>query len=108
MGRAYKIADAVILVICLPFYALAIPLVLAHDWLMRRRGVRLGQGVTHFPARDVREDYIVVDVSRLQEGLVGIRRRTWYLRGGREAPPFSEDIEYIRRDEFWVPRRNSS
>lgn len=106
MNRGYRIMDTVILVLCLPFYAVVIPWAWVHDRLRQRRRVRLGQEVTHWPLRDVREDYVVVDVSRQDEGLVGICRRRWNLLGrrGQSAPPYREQVEYIRRERFWVTR----
>lgn len=103
MGRIYKIIDTAVVVICIPFYLVAIPLICLHEWLAQRRRVRLGLEITHWPARDVREDYVVVDVSRVGEGLVGIRRREWGVLGATEVPPYEEPIEFIPIARFWVP-----
>lgn len=101
----YNVADRLIFVICLPFYAVAIPLALVFEWLIQMRPVRLGQHVVHWPAKDIREDYLVVDVSRIHEGLVGIQRRRWGILGWRgELPVFSDTVEFISIRRFWVPR----
>ena len=104
MGRVYNVVDTLVFVLCLPFYAIFVPILLIEQWLRQKRRVRLGLEVTHWPARDVREDYLVVDVSRMDEGLVGIRRRLFsplWKRGS--PPPYDEEIVYIRRERFWVP-----
>jgi hypothetical protein len=43
-----------------------------------------------------------VDVSRLCDGLVGIKRRRWGLLRHAGAPrPYSDVVEYISRRDFW-------
>jgi hypothetical protein len=115
----YKAVDGTIVFLCLPFYAVAIPLLYLIEWFEQRRPVRLGLEVVHWPACDVRTDYLVVDVSRVSDGLVGIRQRTWGMFGDlpsqieapsqREEPsnlealPHAEAIEFIPIARFWVP-----
>ncbi|MBC7772707.1 MAG: hypothetical protein H7210_09460 [Pyrinomonadaceae bacterium] len=99
----YTIVDTLILLICLPFYAIAVPALLLWEWVLQRRSVRLGMETTHWPGFDLREDSIVVDVSRVDEGLVGIRRRRWGVYGGGPMPPYPDTVEYISLRSFWVP-----
>ena len=77
IGRAaYAVVDNAVLILCLPFYAVALPLIAMYEVVAPRvRKVRLGLEVCHWQAPDVREDLRVVDVSRLGEGVVGVRRR---------------------------------
>jgi len=104
MGRRLlNVIDMLLVTICLPFYAVALPAVMLLEWLRQKRKVRLGLEVTHWPAKDVREDYLVVDVSRCDEGLVGIRRRRWGVLGNKHPPPYREATEYIEVSRFWVP-----
>jgi hypothetical protein len=98
----YKIVDSVILLLCLPFYAVAVPLIALHQFIVLRVcWVRPGQDVTHWPKPDVREDLRVVDVSRIGEGLVGVQRRTWNVLYDRTPPPYSQAVQYCTLAEFW-------
>ena len=104
-GKLYKLVDTIIVVLCLPFYLIAIPVLFLYQWLLQRRGVRLGLEVTHWPAKGIREDCLVVDVSRVGEGIVGIRRRRWGVFGsGGSPPPYPDAVEYIRINRYWVPQ----
>lgn len=103
MGRLYRVVDAVVVIVCLPFYAVGTPLILLDEWFRQRRKVRVGLEVTHWPLKDVREDFLVVDVSRVAEGLVGVRRRRWGLLGRASAPPYDSAVEFIPVPRFWVP-----
>ena len=104
MTSLHKLIDTLIFVVCIPFYAVFIPFALACEWLMQKRPVRLGQQVVHWPAKDLREDYLVADISRLNEGLVGVKRRRWGTFGGNNPPPFPEAVEFMSLPRFWVPR----
>ena len=101
----YKIVDTVILILCLPFYAVAVPVLALYEVIVPRvRRVRVGLEVCHWPAPDVREDLLVVDVSWLNKGLVGVRRRVWnvlYARGAA-PPPYPEAVEYCTVSDFWL------
>lgn len=103
MGRVYRVVDTIVVVLCIPFYVVVTPLILLHEWWSQRRPVRLGLEITHWPARDLREDYLVADVSRTAEGLVGIRRRCFGTLGATEVPPYPEEVENIPVARFWVP-----
>jgi len=103
MGRKlYHFVDTVIFLICVPFYLVVIPLMLIGEYFAQRRKVHLDLEITHMIALDVREDYWVVDVSRIVEGLVGIRRRTWFVQS-RDKPAYPEEVEFIPVKRFWVP-----
>jgi hypothetical protein len=104
MANLYRYIDRLIFVVCLPFYAVFIPFALACEWLMQKRPVRLGQVVIHWPAKDLREEYLVADVSRLNEGLVGVKRRRWGTLGECKSPPFPEAVDFISLRRFWVTR----
>ena len=103
MARIYLVVDSAVLIVCLPFYAVTLPLMWVEEWLRQRRKVRVGLEVTHWPYHDLREDYVVVDVSRLDERLVGIRRRIWDMLGGKSAPPYTDAVDFIPIARFWVP-----
>lgn len=103
MGRVSRVVDTIVVVLCIPFYVVVTPLILLHEWWQQRRSVRLGLEITHWPAHDLREDDLVADVSRVSEGLVGIRRRTFDVREVTELPSYSAEIEYIPVQKFWVP-----
>jgi hypothetical protein len=105
MGRIlYYTLDTLIVLICIPFYLVAIPLMMLYQYFSQRRKVYLNLEITHWPARDLREDYLIVDVSRIEEGLVGIRKRCWcVMRSGRAKPPYSDEVEFISVKKFWVP-----
>ena len=64
-------------------------------WL-KKRTLRVGREVVRWPAKDLREDFLIADLSRLGEGLVGVRRRRYgvYRRVG-QPPPYPDQIEYI-------------
>jgi len=99
-----SLAETLIVVLCLPFYAVAVPAFVTFEWLIQKRRVRPGLEITHWPAKGVREDYLVVDVSRTTEGVVGIRRRRWGVRGAASPPPYPQEVEFISVKRFWVPR----
>lgn len=103
MGRLYRVVDTVIVILCVPFYAVVAPLILVDQWFRQRRKVRVGLEVTHWPLMHIREDFLVVDVSRVAEGLVGISRRRWGLLGRASAPPYDSAVEFIPVRRFWVP-----
>ncbi len=103
----YRIIDTGIFILCLPFYAVAIPLIALHDRaVIRFRKVRMGMEITHWPACDQREDLRVVDISRLGEGLVGVQRREWNVlhhhRRSLPEPPFYDVVEYCSIRRFWL------
>jgi hypothetical protein len=104
MGRGQKIIEAFVVILCLPFYAVMAPLIILIEWVSQKRTIGVGREVTHWPAKDLREDYIAVDVSRAAEGLVGIRRRRYGVLH-REGPPpsYGESVVYIPIPRFWVP-----
>jgi hypothetical protein len=106
MGRVlYKLADTLIFIICLPFYAVAVPLILLYEFTVPRvRAVRLGQELRRWRRPDVREELRVVDLSRLDEGLVGVQRRVWNVLYGESAPAYPAEVEYCTVGEFWLGR----
>ncbi len=103
MGHlAYKIVDTAILILCLPFYAVFVPLIAAYQAIaIRSREVRLGQRIRRWSEPDVEEELRVVDISRLADGLVGVQRRTWNVLYGETEPAFSESVEFCSIGEFW-------
>jgi hypothetical protein len=103
MGRLlYKIVDTVILVLCLPFYAVVVPLFAIHQAIaIRTREVRPGQQIRRWSRPDVQEELRVVDVSRLDDGLVGVQRRSWNVLYGETEPAFPESVEFCTLCEFW-------
>jgi hypothetical protein len=95
-GLLYKITDTVILVLCLPVYAIVIPLIAIHHAIVVwTREVRLGQQICRWARPDVLEEHRVVDVSRLLDGSVGVQRRTWNVLYGGNEPPFPNEVEFL-------------
>jgi hypothetical protein len=104
MARLFRLIDTLIVIVCLPFYAIIIPIIWLYEWRRKKRPVTIGLEVSYWPAKDLREDYLVVDLSRRHEGLIGIRRRRWCVLGHTgEFPPDADAIEYLTVSEFWVP-----
>jgi hypothetical protein len=64
-------------------------------WLKKWR-LYPGKVVVRWPAKDVRVDILIVDLSRLQENLVGVRRRQYgvYRRSG-PPPEYPVEVEFI-------------
>jgi len=117
MGRAYRVVDTLILIICLPFYAAAMAVMLVgrlcphglRNW-WRRRTLREGRVVSQFIARDVRRDILVVSAARIDEGLITGRVRTtnvlYHSKGLIPQSEFEEARE-LRIDEMWRWTGNS-
>jgi hypothetical protein len=103
MGRMlYKFVDTLILVLCVPFYAVAAPLMAVYEIItVRVRKICLGLEVRRWSRPDVQEELRVVDVSRLNDGLVGVQRRTWNVLYGETRPPYPDSFEYCTISEFW-------
>jgi hypothetical protein len=102
MRRLSTLVDVPILVLCLPFYAVAIPAMRLVDWRRARRPIHVGLEINSWYARDIREDRVAIDLSRLSEGLVGVKRRRWcVLRYVGPPPPYPDRVQYISRREFW-------
>jgi len=71
------------------------------NWL-RKKMVQEGKVVVGWPARDLREDRMVVDLSRLSRNIVGIRCRRYgvYLRG--EPPPeYDDEVVFVPLRKLW-------
>ena len=111
MGRAYKIVDTLIFIICLPVYAVVLLVMLVgklvprplRNW-WRRRTLREGRVFTHFIAHDVRRDILVVSAARIDEGLITARVRTTnvlYLSKGFVRQSEFEEARELRIDEMW-------
>jgi hypothetical protein len=115
MGRVYKVVDALILVICLPFYAVALLVMVIGKLVPRpiveklrnwrhRRTLREGRVVSQFIACDVRRDILVVSAARIDEGIITGRVRTTnvlYLSKGLVREPEFEEARELRIDEMW-------
>ena len=98
----YGILDTIIVVLCLPFYAVALPLALLRELIVPRiRRIQVGNELRRWRRPDVREELRVVDVSQLDQGFVGIQRRTWDVRYAEAPPAFPEAVEYCTVSEFW-------
>jgi hypothetical protein len=71
----------------------------------RRRRYRPGQVITRFLAPDIRRDVEVVDVTRIDSGVITARTRTWnvlYAVRGIEPKPAFGDVRLIRIDDLWT------
>lgn len=102
-----KIVEALVVATCLPIYAVAAPAIFVHEFFLQRRRVRLNQEITHWPVPDVRNDLLVVDISRADEGLVGVRHRRWNVLHRHHTrapiPDYSPEVHFISIARFWVP-----
>lgn len=111
MGRASKVVDTLIFIICLPLYALALPVMLVDKLLprrlrnwWRRRTLREGRVVSQFIACDIRRDIWVVSAARIDDGLITGRVRTTnvlYVSKGLVPPSDFEEARELRIDEMW-------
>jgi hypothetical protein len=64
-------------------------------WLKKWR-LYPGKVVVRWPLKDVREDILIVDLSRLQEHLVGVRRRRYGVYRRSEPPPgYPAEVEFV-------------
>jgi hypothetical protein len=71
------------------------------NWI-RRRMLREGKVVVSWPACDLREDRLVVDLSRVDQNIVGIQRRQYNVLRQKDSPPlYPETVEYILLNELW-------
>ena len=62
--------------------------------------LREGKVFSFWPAKDLRRDFQVADVTRLDEGVVGVRVRTFGTLGASvSAPPFGA-IQFVPLREF--------
>lgn len=65
------------------------------NWIRRKR-LREGRLLVIWPAMDLREDRLVCDLSRLDQDLVGVRRRRYGVLNRTLPPPnYPESIEYL-------------
>jgi hypothetical protein len=75
------------------------------DGLMRwyhRRRLREGLVITGWLAPDYRQDVLIVDLARLGEDVVGVKRRRYGVCLRAEPPPdFPEKTEYLKVDDLW-------
>jgi hypothetical protein len=102
-GLLYRIVDTAIVLLCLPGYALLYPIRKIYEYFQKRKPVKLGMEVVHWPLRDLREDLKVVDLSRLNEGLVGVWKRRYNVLRLKAVPPYEEQVSYITVADLWVP-----
>jgi len=71
------------------------------DWIRKKR-VRKGKIIVGWPAKDLREDRIITDVSKLDQHVVGIRRRRYGVLHRKDpVPEFSEEEEYVPLSRLW-------
>jgi len=68
----------------------------------RLRKVSLGLERQRWKNRGVREELRVVDVSRLDQGLVGVVRREWSAQYASTPPDFPDKVEYCTINQFWL------
>ncbi|MFI4883214.1 MAG: hypothetical protein ACIAQU_11580 [Phycisphaerales bacterium JB064] len=99
---AYWTIEILVLVLAVPVMIALYPLFLLSEQLKIRKRIYEGLEVTHWPARDAREDYKVADTSRLEEGLVGVHTRSFGCLYNIEIPAFSDQIEFITIKQFWL------
>lgn len=65
---------------------------------------RQGKIVSHFVARDIRREVMVVDSSEIEEGYIIAKVRTWnvlYDIKGIEKKPEFGDVERLRIKDLW-------
>lgn len=83
------------------------PIVLLYRFITIRRKIYVGLEVQHSIALDIVRELRVVDVSRLDDGFVGIQSRERISHTSDNAPPHSDDVEYWSTKEFWFGRSSS-
>ena len=63
--------------------------------------IKEGKVITKWPAKDLREDILIVDISRLKENIVGVKRRKYGVYKRTESVPgYSDEIENININEL--------
>lgn len=105
----YWTIEALAIIVVGFFYLLSRPFVYPHNFAFNRRGsyrawllknqirhLAIGKEINSWSAYDVRKDYLIADLSRLNEELVGVRTREYGVLHRTKPPPeFSDEIEYI-------------
>ncbi|MEM6751219.1 MAG: hypothetical protein AAF612_12200 [Planctomycetota bacterium] len=100
-GRAYRAVDALVLVLCLPLYALVGVLLLFHKCFPESEASRIrrwrreytsGAVLSQFLAPDIRRDVRVIDTNGLEDGVLTVQTRTWNVlytaKAGSPEPEF--------------------
>lgn len=101
-SRLYTVVDTLVVILCLPFYAVLFPCVAVYQFAaVKRRLIHVGTTATHLSGLEIKKELRVVDVSRLSQGVVGYQKRDVFLRDREIVRPFSDEIEYCTRGEFW-------
>lgn len=70
----------------------------------RRRTYREGRVISHYIARDVRREILVVSAARIDEGIITARVRTtntYYVNKGFVPPPEFGAPEELHLDTAW-------
>ncbi len=62
---------------------------------MKKRGLREGKVIVRWPAMDLREDVCIVDLSRIAQDEVGVKRRRYCVLHRTTPPPEYGDLEYV-------------
>jgi len=71
------------------------------NWI-RKHFVREGKVIVGWPAKDLREDKLIVDLSKLSQNLVGIRRRRYGVLHRTKPPPeYGTDVEFVPLNRLW-------
>jgi hypothetical protein len=96
----YNLFDVIIIILCLPFYAVVVPIRVLYEMIIVRVSkIRPGAEISHWINRERRQELLVVDISRIDDGVVGVRRRVYWRNS--KPPPFDDAIEYCTISEFW-------
>ena len=72
-------------------------------WIWKMQ-YRPGRVVSRFIAHDIRRDVDVADVSRIDDGIIAGRIRTWnvlYAINGLEEEPSFSDVQELRIAGLW-------
>ena len=76
------------------------------DWL-RKKMIRKGKVIVCWPAKDLREDRMVVDVSKLDQNIVGFRCRRYGVYRRSEPPPeYDNKIVFVPLKKLWQSTLN--
>jgi hypothetical protein len=62
-------------------------------WI-KRRNLREGKLIVRWPAHDLREDVLIVDLSRITRDEIGVKRRRYCVLR-RRIPPAYGTVEYV-------------
>ncbi len=65
-------------------------------WLyLKKRSLREGKVIVRWPAKDIKEEVMIVDLSKLNDNLVGVKRRRYNMMNHPMDPPSFGELEFL-------------